>query len=217
MMRYKGFTLIEIAIVIVIIGIVLAGVIKASGLIGGSKVSNAITLAQDISVAVNSFKQQYHMLPGDISISTTTPEIPNVRAECAAGGTYEGNNNGLIDNGKNGSAGSLGVPAESQCIPELIFRAGLAKADQDGGWYVFKSYYGPVNIVATNLSKTIVTLGSNPLLPSISHVIEFQNLPCEVAIEIDRKMDNDSLLNGKAVASVPACVTGNIVTYAVAL
>jgi len=214
MKQNKGFTLVELSIAIVIIGLLIAGVIKGAGLMDSAKVSSAITLTKDISIAVNEFKQRFHLMPGDLSIAA---EIPNVRSECAAGGPYEGNNNGIIDNGKNGAAGSLGVPAESQCIPEVLFRAGMAKVDQDNGWYVFKSDYGVVNVVATNLSKTVVTLGSNPFLPSVTHVIEFQNLPCEIAQEIDRKMDNGDLTSGRAIASIPACVTGNIVTYAVAL
>ena len=104
MMRNKGFTLIEIAIVITIIGLLMAGVIKGMSLIQSAKVSNAITLAQDISVAVNAFKQQYHMLPGDMSITTEFPSITD--APCKNGG----NKNGLID-----------TADEIKCVPEVLF------------------------------------------------------------------------------------------------
>lgn len=204
-MRNGGFTLIEIAIVIVIIGLLIGGVLKGGSLIEGAKVSNAITLAQDLSVAVNTFKQQYHMLPGDMLITT---EIPNVRTECKSGGSNAGDNNGLID------------ATESKCVPEVLFRAGLAKVDQEGGWAVFKSYYGPVTVIAT--SKSNVGTSSSQFAPSITHVVEFANLPCEVAQEMDRKMDNDDLATGKAIAEGVAvgasCVAGSIVPYyAVAL
>ena len=203
MSRNNGYTLIEIAIVIVIIGLLIGGVIKGASLVEGAKVSNAITLAQDLSVAVNAFKQQYHMLPGDMSITT---EIPNVRAECKQGGSNAGNNDGLID------------ATESLCVPEVLFQAGLAKVDQEGGWAVFKSYYGPVRVIATSQSNVV----SSQFAPSITHVVEFANLPCEVVQEMDRKMDNDNLATGKAIAagvSVGAtCVAGSIVPYyAVAL
>ena len=199
MLRNNGYTLIEIAIVIVIIGLLIGGVIKGASLVEGAKVSNAITLAQDLSVAVNAFKQQYHMLPGDMAITT---EIPNVRTECKQGGSNAGNNDGLVD------------ATESKCVPEALFQAGLAKVDQEGGWAVFKSYYGSVRVIATSQSN----VGSGQFAPSITHVVEFANLPCEVVQEMDRKMDNDNLASGKAIAVVATCVAGSIVPYyAVAL
>jgi len=205
-MRNKGFTLIEIAIVITIIGLLIAGVIKGMSLIQSAKVSSAITLAQDLSAAVTAFKQQYHMLPGDMLIDSTTPEIPNVRTECMSGGSNKGDNNGLIN------------ANESLCVPEVLFRAGLAKVDQDAGWNVFQSSYGLVRVIATSLSGVVTTLGSNPFLPSITHVVEFENLPCDVVKEMDSKMDNGDLTSGKAIASSGACAAGSIVPfYAVAL
>ncbi len=193
MMRIKGFTLIEIAIVIVIIGLIIGSVIKGTSLISGAKVSNAITLAQDLSVAVNAFKQQYHMLPGDLLVTT---ELPNLRIECKSG-SKKGNNNGLID------------ANESLCVPEVLFQAGLAKVDQEDGWYVFKSYYGLANVIATNQSH----VGISNFAPSITHVVEFTNLPCEIVQEIDRKIDNDNITTGKGIASVATCITGSIVPY----
>lgn len=213
MMRDRGFTLVEISIVLVIISLLIVGVIKGTSLIENAKVSNAITLAQDLSVAVNTFKQQYHMLPGDMAIDKNAPEIPNVRPECLSDGSNKGNNDGLID------------AAEPMCVPEVLFQAGLAKVDQDSGWAVFKSYYGPVKVIATSLSGVVINNGSNKFLASITHVVEFQNLPCAVVQAMDRKIDNDDLTTGKAIANFVAdpnnsltCAAGSIVLfYAVAL
>lgn len=214
MRRNKGFTLVEIAIVVVIIGLLIGGVIKGGSLIQSAKVSSAITLAQDISVAVNAFKQQYHMLPGDMLINATAPEISNVRTECWTGGK-KGNNNGLID------------ANESQCVPEVLFLAGLGKVDQDGGVPVFKSSYGPVTVKASTLSIGVTTsvAAGNPF--PATHVAEFANLPCAVVQEMDRKMDNDILTSGKAVADLTGvadavnpntCAADSVVpSYAVAL
>lgn len=207
MMRNKGFTLIEIAIAIVIIGLLIAGVIKGGSLIEGAKVSNAITLSQDLSVAVNAFKQQYHMLPGDMLVTT---EFPNLRIECKSGGK-KGDNNGLIK------------VSESQCVPEVLFQAGLAKVDRDADVPVFRSYYGSASVIATSLSNVVVNNGSNKFLASVTHVVEFANLPCDVVQQIDRKIDNDDLVTGKAIAqgvtvAGTTCAAGSIVPfYAVAL
>lgn len=204
MMRNKGYTLVEIAIVIVIIGLLIGGVIKGESLIQSAKVSGAITLAQDISVAVGTFKQRYHMLPGDILIDATTPEI-SVRAECWTGGK-KGNNNGQIE------------ATESDCVAEELFQAGMAKVEQDNGVPVFKSAYGVVAVKAASLSEVTIARGVNPFAASITHVVEFANLPCAVVQEIDRKIDNDDIKTGKGIASVDACPADDIMPfYAVAL
>lgn len=214
MHRNKGFTLVEISIVIVIIGLLIVGVIKGESLIQSAKVGSAITLAQDISVAVNAFKQQYHMLPGDMLIDATSPEISNVRTECWTGGK-KGNNNGLVD------------ANESLCVPEVLFSAGLGKVDQDGGVPVFKSSYGQVMVKASTLSVGVAaSIAAGNSFPA-THVAEFANLPCAVVQEMDRKMDNDILTSGKAVADLTGvadtgnpntCATGSVVpSYAVAL
>lgn len=201
MRRIRGFTLVELSIVLVIISVLIVSAIKGTSILQEAKVSNAITLAQDLTVAVNTFKQQYHMLPGDMSITT---EVPNVRTECTSG-SNAGNNDGLID------------ATESLCVPEVLFQAGLTKVDQDNAWAVFKSYYGSVTVKA--VSKSNVSSG---FLPSITHLVEFADLPCEVAQEIDRKIDNDDLASGKAIAAGVAagatCAASSIVAYyAVAL
>ncbi len=103
MRRIRGFTLVELSIVLVIISVLIVSAIKGTSILQEAKVSNAITLAQDLTVAVNTFKQQYHMLPGDMSITT---EVPNVRTECTSG-SNAGNNDGLID------------ATESLCVPEV--------------------------------------------------------------------------------------------------
>lgn len=204
-MRNNGYTLVEIAIVIVIIGLLIGGIIKGENLIQSAKVSSAITLAQDISVAVGTFKQRYHMLPGDMLIDAATPEV-NVRVECWTGGK-KGNNNGQID------------ATESDCVAEELFQAGMAKVELDNGVPAFKSAYGLVNVKAANLSAVTIARGNiNPFAASMTHVAEFANLPCSVVQEMDRKMDNDDIKTGKGIASVDACPADNIIPfYAVAL
>jgi prepilin-type N-terminal cleavage/methylation domain-containing protein len=203
----KGFTLIELAIAITIIGLLIAGVIKGTGLVDGAKVSSAITLSQDVSSAINIFKQRYHMMPGDLLIDDVTPEIPDVLAACRKNGANAGNNNGRID------AGLTGMPDESRCVPEVLFRAGMAKVDKDGAWAVFNTSYGQARVKA--VSQSNVAAGFSP---SITHVLEFNNLPCDIVRQIDSKIDNDDLTSGKAIAAGGACVLGTPVTfYAIAI
>ena len=64
--KNKGFTLIELSIVIVIIGLIVAGVVGGQSLVRQAKLRSIITDYQKISTAMNAFKLEYNHLPGDI-------------------------------------------------------------------------------------------------------------------------------------------------------
>jgi prepilin-type N-terminal cleavage/methylation domain-containing protein len=63
--QQQGFTLIEIAIVLVIIGLLLGGVLKGQELIENGKVKNAIADLNGVSAAYNAYRDRYKALPGD--------------------------------------------------------------------------------------------------------------------------------------------------------
>ena len=229
MSHKRGFTLIELAIVILVASLLLAAVLKGGSVIRGAKVQDVITIAQDLSAAVNNFKQRYHMFPGDFPINAVTPEITGITPACLSTGAQKGDGNGLIDSGGN-PVGSLGVAAEAQCVPEVLFQAGMVnKVDTDSGVSVFHTRFGGRVWVKTvggpNGSNVVAALAAAgitfPLSPSVTHVIEFENLPCSVARDIDRQIDNDNIgvppNIGRGAASDPACVKDTLVDYALAL
>jgi len=60
-----GFTLVEIAIVLVIIGLLLGGILKGQEMITQAKIKNAINDFNGVTVAVTSYQDRYRALPGD--------------------------------------------------------------------------------------------------------------------------------------------------------
>ena len=66
-MRQKqmGFTLVEIAIVLVIIGLLLGGVLKGQELITQAKIKNVANDLNGISAAIYAYQDRYRRLPGD--------------------------------------------------------------------------------------------------------------------------------------------------------
>jgi prepilin-type N-terminal cleavage/methylation domain-containing protein len=67
----NAFTLIEIAIVIVIIGMLVGGILMAKNMIHVGKLRSVVTDAELYLGAVNHFRSQYKYLPGDLPTATT--------------------------------------------------------------------------------------------------------------------------------------------------
>ena len=61
----SGFTLVEIAIVLVIIGLLLGGVLKGQELINQAKIKNVANDLNGISAAIYAYQDRYKRLPGD--------------------------------------------------------------------------------------------------------------------------------------------------------
>ena len=67
----RGFTLVEIAIVLVIVGLILGGVLKGQEMISNAKVRNIVDQTTAVQTAVLAFQDRYRALPGDYSAATT--------------------------------------------------------------------------------------------------------------------------------------------------
>lgn len=192
-----GFTLVELSIALVIIGLLISAIIYlGASTLGSSKVAKTISIVSDLSNAIAQFKSQYKDLPGDINVNAVTPEIAGLPAGCIA----SGNGDGLIGGTYDGGGGLTG--GEAICVPEHLYHAGMIRTDGiDGvtGMLVINTPYGEVNLVskANSHASGIANFANR----NITNVIELTNLPCEVVIELDSKLDNNNISNGKSVAA----------------
>jgi prepilin-type N-terminal cleavage/methylation domain-containing protein len=82
----SGFTLVEIAIVLVIIGLLLGGVLKGQELINSAKVKNLANDFRNVPTMVFAYQDKFRALPGD-----------DLNAVAHVGGAVNGNGNGRID------------------------------------------------------------------------------------------------------------------------
>ena len=82
--QQQGFTLVEIAIVLVIIGLLLGGVLKGQELINSAKVKNFATDFRNIPLYIYGYQDKFKSLPGDDS-SADTHVTNAVKASTPAG------------------------------------------------------------------------------------------------------------------------------------
>jgi prepilin-type N-terminal cleavage/methylation domain-containing protein len=182
MRKQAGFTLIEIAIVLVIIGLLLGGVLKGQELITSARVRNLISQQDGIKAAYFGFLDRFRALPGDYSLASTN--IANV----AAGAN--GNGNGQI------------LTAVTDTIDEYIaVWDHLSKAGFINGSYTYAANPETPGTAPTSpYARYIQVIYDNAYGAgggALRHNIKTGNgIPSELLSEIDRKIDDGNPVTG---------------------
>lgn len=122
----QGFTLIELSIVLVIIGLIVGGVLVGQDLIKTAEVRAAIAQIEKYNSAVNTFRGKYNGVPGDLEQAQATA-FGLYSATAATGApAFYGDGNGLLE----GGAASGAAPAGTNIIGEnAIFWRHLSEAN----------------------------------------------------------------------------------------
>lgn len=178
MKRASGFTLIEIAIVLVIVGLLLGGVLKGQELITAARVRNLIAQQDGVKAAYFGFFDRYRALPGDYP--QAVQNIP--------GATTFGNGNGLIESTATPNAGS--TAREDIAVWEHLSRAGFITGTYSANTtYTISS--APVNPFAMFLvlrhDNSYADAGTAVVRPNLK---TGNQIPADLLAEIDRKIDD---------------------------
>jgi prepilin-type N-terminal cleavage/methylation domain-containing protein len=206
MKNNKGFTLIELAIALGIIGLILGMVLLRGGALKGSAdVTEVISIVKDLNAAIINFKNQYHYLPGDLPAANNSIGSIPTTSTCNIITSTANIGNGLID-----------TASEIQCVPEELMQSGLIKASiGSNSLHVLNtSNSNQITVLvahsASNSNSAHVNISTAPLLPQ--NVIEITGLTCDSAMALDQKMDDGILTSGNIQASA-TCSSGAIVPY----
>ena len=172
--RQSGFTLIEIAIVLVIIGLLLGGILKGQELITSARVRNIIAQMDGTKAAFYGFQDRYRALPGDFNAATTQID----------GATQDGTGDGVID------------ATESIAVWDHLSHAGFIN-----GTYVYASLESPTT-TPNNAYGARIQLINDAIYADAAGATARTNLktgpqiPVNILAEIDRKIDDGNALRG---------------------
>lgn len=171
--RQSGFTLIEIAIVLVIIGLLLGGILKGQELITSARVRNIIAQLDGAKAAFFGFQDRYRALPGDFSNATTQ----------IAGATQNGNGDGQI------------TGTEAIAVWDHLSHAGFIN-----GTYVYNAVEDatttPNNPYGARLQLIYDDVYADAAPTPRTNLKTGPQIPVNILAEIDRKIDDGNALRG---------------------
>lgn len=197
-----GFTLIEIAIVLVIIGLLLGGVLKGQELINSAKVKNLAGDFKNIPVFIYGYQDKFKALPGDQTQAALDTQFPpaNTATAATAAATLA---NGVI----NGNWNDTAATSESYVFWQHVRLAGFAPGPvntADSSYLPTNATGGAIGIQSgtTDITKTPInaTAGANPIRGS--HVICSAGILGKFVRQLDTAMDDGATNTGSMMAGM---------------
>jgi len=177
--KTQGFTLVEIAIVLVIIGLLLGGILKGQEMITQAKIKNVIADFSGISAAYHGYVDRYKKIPGDDPCAGGVV----VAGTCGTTtgrwtGATAGTGNGVVA----GKYNSATATDESRLWWDHLRRAGFVSGV--GDQQPFNALSGMIGV------QTGDSAGGAALGGFAGIIICSANLPDKIAIAADTQMDD---------------------------
>lgn len=182
--KQAGFTLIEIAIVLVIIGLLLGGVLKGQEMIESAKIKNVRNDLEGIAAAVYTYQDRYRAYPGD------DPRAG--RWGAATAGNGDGDLESNTDAFTNGPLGAN----ERRSFWQHLRYAGLLTGDATDNNAPLHAFGGKLGVVSGN--------ARNPLGLSGSVVVCADMVPLKAAEALDTQLDDGIPASGSVRAMATA-------------
>jgi len=182
----KGFTLVEIAIVLVIIGLLLGGILKGQEMITQAKIKNVIADMTGVAAAMYGYQDRYRALPGD-------DKAAEARWSATAPATPANVGNGVIE----GTYQSSTAGDESRLFWEHLRRAGFVGGA--GNENPFNAVSGKLGVQTgdgsgPNPAGVLGTTSATFLITGL--ILCSANLPDKIAISVDSQMDDSNGTTG---------------------
>lgn len=201
--QQSGFTLVEIAIVLVIIGLLLGGVLKGQELINSAKVKNFANDFRNVPLFIYGYQDRFRALPGDQAqaaldshfspANTGTACTPATAGLCA-------NGNGRIDGTWNAAA----ITNETFVFWQHVRLAGLAAGPTNTG----DGNYRPKNADGGFIGIEMASAAFIAAFPG-TYVVCSDGILGRFAKQLDATMDDGNTATGSVRVVTQAHARGD--------
>jgi prepilin-type N-terminal cleavage/methylation domain-containing protein len=179
----QGFTLIELAIVLVVVGLLLGGVFKGQELITQAKIRNVANDLTGTKAAFHSYRERYRAIPGDDNAAAARWTSPT---------TVSGNGNGQVAGNYNDTTGT-----ESGYFWQHLRLSGLIAGSTS-------DFTPPQNAVSG-----VTGVQGAGALGLTGLVLCSSNLPAKIAQAIDSQLDDGNAMTGQMRGELNAGTSTN--------
>ncbi len=219
--KQSGFTLVELSIVLVIIGLIVGGVLAGRDMIAAAEIRSTISQVERYNTAVNTFRDKFGGIPGDINATKATQFGFTAKgADLNGGPAGQRDGNRLVEACE---SGEIGLGCETVTFWRDLSDAGMvddrydtatdaypgaavtvsdylptAKLGQGNFIHVYPSG-GRNTLLMTGVSATLAT-GGLTLTP---------NLTPQTAFNIDDKLDDGNPTTGSINAQYDVGIAAN--------
>ena len=217
-----GFTLVELAIVMIIIGLLIGGILKGQELIANAQVTATASQIKSVEAALNTFDDSYSAMPGDMLAPGT--RLPNcTAAPCSTAG--DGNGRIAQAPAAAAAAGDEATRFWSQMATvdllggvdpasvAIAWGGALPAAEIGGGFTIGYAAAAPAGSAGTFNSGHYLGMRQTPDV-AIAGDATNANLKPTQAARIDRKLDDGAADAGTVRGAGSAAATGCYVAAA---
>ncbi len=184
----RGFSLVEIAIVLVIIGLLIGGILRGQELIASARVRNVLDQVRAVQVAYYGFQDRYNALPGDLTVA----QAAMINSNAAPGLISPGDGWVPVDDSQQffNNIAQAGFLTCAQCMTKQTSASNPTANFSPTNLYgqpiafVFPSSVPTTNAVGTYYLSNQINEGSKAMVTT-GGAIDSKSLA-----EVDRKMDD---------------------------
>jgi prepilin-type N-terminal cleavage/methylation domain-containing protein len=202
--KQQGFTLVEIAIVLVIIGLLLGGILKGQEMITQAKIKNVMADFSGISAAYHGYQDRYRAIPGDDPGAGRWPGGLVSTHTTAGNGVVSGTYNNVCP-----------IPLIAASPESCHFWAHLRLAgfvSGTGGNQPFNALTGMIGVQTGDGAGATTLLDAQVPTPQgfSGLIICSSNIPDKIAIAVDTQMDDGVPNSGPVRAILQGAPNPNI-------